>query len=84
MTDVSRKQTALRGRPDNPTIGGIEDILGACVGIRYAVGAINARNPRLADRQELDTILDLVDLIQTTHAALRAIAASAYHNRNEP
>lgn len=76
---MKKLTVSLRGRPDNPTIAGIEDILGACVGIRYAVRAVNARCTNAEDRAELDKILDLVDSIQETYIVLRALASSTYH-----
>lgn len=68
-------------RPTSAKLGLIDDVSGACIGIRECVALLAARlREKLgeADRRELETILNLTNDIQEYHLALRRILSSAY------
>lgn len=72
------------GRPESPAIATIDDVLGALIGIRYAVGAVAQRSgSKLTedDRAELMTILNLANDIQDSYLALRALFSHHYQGR---
>jgi hypothetical protein len=87
------KLPAARGRPDDPALEMTENVLGALVGIHYAVAAISARaNSELRrggtkltaeDRRELACIIDLANAIQDEHLRLRAIVSEHYQRGKE-
>lgn len=62
----------------------IDDTLACLIGIRYCVGVIADRTGgklTAEDWAELNTILDLVNSIQTDHLKLRALVSMEYQRR---
>jgi hypothetical protein len=88
LKDAHEKLRAGPGRAEDPAIAATDNILGALVGIHYAVAAISARaNSELRrggtkltreDRDELNRIVDLANAIQDEHLRLRAIVSEHY------
>lgn len=71
------------GRRGSPILGIIDDISGACIGIRQSVGALAARlRSKLSpeDIAELQAIIDLSHDIQAYHAQLRAQESAHYQS----